>query len=34
MVFLTEPISAALLAVAATALIGPILWRLRRRQPS
>ena len=32
-VFVTEPLSAVILALAATALIGPILWRLYRRRP-
>ena len=33
-IFVTEPLSAALLAIAAMALFGPILWRLlRRRRP-
>ncbi len=30
-VFFTQPLSAALLAIAAVALIGPMAWRLRRR---
>jgi putative tricarboxylic transport membrane protein len=30
-VFFTHPLSAALLALAAVALVGPIVWRLRRR---
>jgi putative tricarboxylic transport membrane protein len=30
-VFVTQPLSAALLAIAAIALIGPMIWRLRRR---
>ena len=30
-VFVTQPLSAALLAVAALALVGPIVWRLLRR---
>ncbi len=30
-VFVTQPLSAALLAVAAIALVGPIVWRLLRR---
>jgi putative tricarboxylic transport membrane protein len=32
-VFVTEPISAALLALAALALLGPIVWKLIRRKP-
>jgi putative tricarboxylic transport membrane protein len=30
-VFFTHPLSATLLAIAAVALVGPMLWRLRRR---
>jgi putative tricarboxylic transport membrane protein len=35
-VFFTDPLSATLLAIAAAALLGPLMWRLwqRRRQVS